>query len=189
VREQKIFGVDQKKMAAVGLVPGEWMCELKRRFFADWQDSSPLKVVRCREEGINEAYDDDAAILYSRIAQEFSSASIGYLTDIGFTAENRAQAERFLAGVTLLVGECAFLRDDLGKARSSHHLCTSDLNALLDRIRPRYFLPIHLSKTYLGRSAELYAELSPPPGTTIIRLPEHLIPRPLYSCDALPLYR
>lgn len=35
-----------------------------------------------------------------------------------------------------------------------------DVNALLEQIQPRYFLPIHLSKTYLGRSDELYRELS-----------------------------
>lgn len=189
VGEQKIFGVDRQRMAALRLAPGAWMCELKRRFFTDWQDDTPLRVLRNDDNGAEEEIEEDAAPLYRQIAQEHPSASIGYLTDIGLTAENRAGAERFLAGVTLLVAECAFLRDDRDKACSSHHLCTDDLNAILQRIRPRLFLPIHLSKTYLGRSNELYAELSPPQGTTVLRLPEHLIPRPLYSCDAMPLYR
>jgi len=87
------------------------------------------------------------------------------------------------------VAECAFLRADLSKARSSYHLCTKDVNTLLALIKPRYFLPIHLSKTYLGRSSELYAELSPPPGSSILQLPEHLTPRPIFSRDAMPLYR
>lgn len=189
VRERKIFGVDAQKMAGLGLVPGGWMCDLKRRFFTDWQDATPFQVDRVRADGGIECTLEDAATLYRSIADEVASASIGYLTDIGFTAENRSQAERFLDGVDLLVAECTFLRNDREKARSSNHLCTDDLNDLLDRIRPRLFLPIHLSKTYLGRSSELFPELSPPAGTTVLRLPEHLTPQPLYSCNALPLYR
>jgi len=189
VRERKIFGVDLEKMASLGLVQGDWLCELKKRFFTDWPGSGPLKVLRKlhgveREESVADARD-----LYAEICAERSSASIGYLTDIGFHPENCAKVVRFLAGVSLLVAECAFLRADLPKARSSYHLCTADVNALLEQIQPRYFLPMHLSKTYLGRSSELYAELSPPPGSSILQMPEHLSPRPVFSRDALPLYR
>ncbi|GAM10395.1 ribonuclease Z [Geobacter sp. OR-1] len=189
VVEQKIFQVDPQKMAALGLIPGEWMRELKRRFFEDWKDSGQLKVVRRVNDEVQEQLIEDAQGLYNKIQGEYSSASIGYLTDIGFLAGNREKAERLLNGVTLLVGECAFLQDDKHKARSSHHLCTADMNEMLEQIRPKYFLPVHLSKTYLGRSDELYAELSPPTGTTILRMPEHLTPMPLYSCDAMQLYR
>jgi len=189
VREQKIFGLDQQKMAGLGLVQGDWMRELKRRFFTDWQDTGPLVILRKLQGAVREEIIDDAGRLYHEIYGERSSATIGYLTDIGFHPENLEKAERFLARVTLLVGECAFLQDDLHKARSSHHLCTADVNAMLKRIRPRFFLPIHLSKTYRGRSNELYAELSPPPGTSILRTLEHLVPRPLFSSDGLQLYR
>jgi ribonuclease Z len=48
---------------------------------------------------------------------------------------------------------------------------------------------MHFSKTYLGRCPELYQELSPPPGTTVLRLPEHMTPRPIYAGEAVPLYR
>jgi ribonuclease Z len=187
VREQKLFSIDGRKMSALGLVAGNWLRELKRRFFADWPETGELQVLRGHGNGVREEAVSDAAGLYREICGENFPASIGYLTDVGFSAENRAAVERFLAGVTLLVGECAFLREDLHKARSSHHLCTDDVNALLDVLRPSLFLPMHLSKTYLGRSRELYAELVPPPGTILLHLPEHLTPRPLYSFEALQL--
>lgn len=189
VRERKIFGVDPEKMAGLGLVQGSWLCELKKRFFNDWPEGGPLKVLRKRSGLEREEIVADARGLYEEISAERSSASIGYLTDIGFHRENRDKAARFLAGVSLLVAECAFLQADLAKARSSHHLCTTDVNDLLEQIQPSFFLPIHLSKTYLGRSSELYTELSPPAGTGILRLPEHLTPRPIFSSAAMPLYR
>lgn len=189
VRESKIFGVSQQKMAKCGLVQGDWLCEVKRRFFADWQGGGPLTILRTLNGVERKETIADVRGLYEDICEERSSASIGYLTDIGFHPENAAKAERFLSRVTLLVGECAFLQGDQHKARASHHLCTTDVNALLGLIQPRYFLPVHLSKTYLGRSNELFAELSPPPGTSILRMPEHLTPKPLFSSDALQLYR
>jgi ribonuclease Z len=189
VRERKLFGVNLEKMAGLCLVQGDWLCELKRRFFTDWPETGPLRVLRKLHGEEREETVADARSLYQRIYAESSSASIGYLTDIGFHPDNADKAARFLAGVSLLVGECAFLQADLPKARSSCHLCTADLNALLERIQPRYFLPIHLSKTYLGRSDELYGELSPPPGTVILRMPEHLTLRPIFSAEAMQLYR
>lgn len=188
VNETKQFTVDQEKMAGLGLVPGEWLRELKRRFRDDWTKDGPLAVICRRGEETREEVIPRGEALFREIRQEQRLSSIGYLTDIGYTPENREKCVRFLSGVSLLVGECAFLAEDREKARSSHHLCTGDVNELLDLLRPRYYLPMHLSKSYLGESAKLYAELEPPPGTTVIRLPEHVVPRPLYSCE-VPLYR
>jgi len=188
VSEAKLFSVDEDKMAALGLVPGDWLRELKRYFSADWRTDRPLWVLRRQGEVEVEEPVASAAALYHSIRKEWEPSGIGYLTDIGFTEENREAAIRFLSGVTLLVGECAFLSEDRHKARTSLHLCTDDVNELLEVLRPRFFLPMHLSKTYLGRSSELYAELVPPQGTTILHLPEHVAPRPLFACE-VPLYR
>jgi hypothetical protein len=38
---------------------------------------------------------------------------------------------------------------------------------------------MHLSKTYLRHTADLYQELSPPAGTKVIRLPNHIVPEPV----------
>ena len=188
VNETKQFLVAQEKLAGLALVPGEWLRELKRRYRDDWAKDGPLTVVRRCGDGTLAETVPSGESLFRDIRQEQRLSSIGYLTDIGFTPENLASAVRFLSGVSLLIGECAFLAEDRDKARNSHHLCTADVNELLDLLRPGYFLPMHLSKSYLGRSDELYAELEPPPGTTILRLPEHVVPRPLYACH-VPLHR
>ena len=139
----------------------------------------PLRVLRRDGEIVREGMVDDAASLYNAIRRQHPPASIGYLTDIGFSPENRALVVEMLRGVTLLVCECAFLAGEEEKARNSWHLCTTDLNSLVDEIRPACLLPMHLSKGYLHRTMDLYQELNPPAGTVVIRLPNHIVPAPV----------
>ena len=126
-----------------------------------------------------EGHAPDAAALYERIRRPQRPASIGYLTDVGMTKENIEKAASLFSGVTLLVCECSYLAADREKARVSCHLCTEDVNRLAERLRPAFLLPMHLSKSYVGRSDLLYTELALPPGTTLLRLQEHVAPRPL----------
>jgi len=184
VWERKVFALDGTRLAALGLVAGDWLAELKRRFFEDWPESGPLRIARATGCGVREETIIDAEAFYRQIRAVPESPSLGYLTDWGWSAENLEKVRHFMAGVDLLVGECAFLRADESKARASRHLCTADWNLLLPELRPRAFLPMHLSKTYLGRSPELYQELAPPPETRILTLPEHLAPRPLQAHEA-----
>jgi ribonuclease Z len=42
---------------------------------------------------------------------------------------------------------------------------------------------MHLSKTYNGRCQQLYQELEMPPKVSLLKLPDHLLARPLLPCD------
>ena len=57
----------------------------------------------------------------------------------------------------------------------------------MERLRPPYVLPIHLSKSYSAHTDILYEELHAPPGVTIVRLPDHVAPRPLMAFEVPPL--
>jgi ribonuclease Z len=184
--ERPSFAVSESALDAQGLVRGPWLAELKKRFYRRFAEDRPLTVPVRRGEEVVEEQVDKPAELYRRILKRHPPASIAYLTDVGFTPGNIESITGLLKGATLLVSECAFLRQDQVKARNSCHLCTSDLNLLLDRLRPGYFLPMHLSKTYNGRSEQLYQELDLPQGVTLLKLPEHLLPRPLFPCDVPP---
>jgi ribonuclease Z len=184
VQETKLFNIDMEKLSSLGFAPGDWLRGMKRRFFMDWPEEGLLKVVREDNGIVREDAIEDAKGLYESISEKREAGSIGYLTDVAYSEENLAAIIPFLSGVRLLIGECAFLAGEEHKARSSSHLCTSDWNRLLCNLKPEYFLPMHLSKTYLGRSRELYEELRPPPGTTIIKLKEHLTLRPIFASQA-----
>jgi len=183
VLERPHYAIDPRLMEQQGLIPVEWIRDLKSRV---WKGrTEPRVVVPRREgEGVREETVDDPRSFYAGIEARQSCASIGYQCDVAWTAENREKIEAFLNGVTLLCAECTFLAADVAKARSSYHLCTEDLNELVFRLAPRFLLSMHLSKSYLLRTVDLYKELHPPQEiTTILPLPKHLVPEPVMVRD------
>lgn len=186
--ERPAFAIDEEKLTRLGLVKGEWLRLLKRKIHREEGDE-PLLVLRHDAAGMHEEFIADCRDLYTAIRKEYPCGSIGYMTDIGYSEENLNRVVALLNGVTLLVCECAFLGDHRDKARQSHHLCTLDLNLLVDRIRPQFILPMHLSKTHAGRSSTLYEQLELPPGVQLLRLPDRLTPRPLLLNEGMELLR
>ncbi len=176
--EEDIFSIDPQQLAAAGLVPGPWLRELKGRWKRGALGPDPLEVLRTTADGPQPVSMTDAAALYARLRADRPAASLGYATDIGFTAANRAGLRQLLANVSLLCCECTFLAADEHKARASHHLCSSDLNRLAADLQPKSLLPMHLSKAYAHTPLALYAELAPPEGTRLLRLPDYVTPRP-----------
>ncbi|HOP40354.1 MAG TPA: MBL fold metallo-hydrolase [Geobacteraceae bacterium] len=189
VSELPSFQVDEKKLLQAGMVRGDWLRTLKKHFYGKNRENEPLRVLRRKGTDTIEELVQYPEVLYEKIRGERKEASIGYLTDIGFTKENREKIENLMEGVTLLVCECSFLKEDEEKARISAHLCTSDVNILIDRIRPAFFLPIHLSKSYIHTWERLYEELEIPPGVTLVQLPKYLTPQPLLPCEARKIMR
>ena len=183
VTESAAFLLDKRKLHDEQLLPGPWLKELEKRFHTGCWDEGPLEVWRekdgkCAVEPIG-----NAEALYRRICRSTPPASIGYICDVGMTQDNLERIHDLMQGVTLLVSECTFLAADEAKARSSAHLCTTDLNSLSRQVKPDTLLPMHLSKAYLGDTRRLYAELDPPPGTRILCLPDYVTPRPLLPSE------
>lgn len=178
VNERPMFSVDPLRMEAAGIVPGGWIRDLKSRVWKG-RDGVDVAVPYRDGEGVRMVREDDPGALYEKICGEQQSTSVGYVTDVGWTPANVARMEGFLAGLTLLCAECTFLRSDVAKARASYHLCTADLNDLVARLTPKFLLPMHLSKSYLHHTVDLYRELNPPAGTSVIRMPNHIVPAPL----------
>lgn len=176
ITERPPFTIDPGRLEAAKLAPGEWIRDLKSRVWKGIEERS----VALEDGGEPVA---DPAALYESIRGETACASLGYLSDVGWTQENRAVMEEFLGGLTLLCAECTFLRGEVEKARTSYHLCSDDLNELTGKLAPRFLLPMHLSKSYLYRTVDLYGELCPPSGTTLLRLPNHIVPPPLMVED------
>ena len=182
--ERLSFNLDETRMERLGVVRGDWLRRLKRGFYGGFADKEPLLVTFRRGGGVVEEPVEDCRTLYESIRGEEAPAGIGYVTDIGATPENMEKVAAFMEGVTLLVCECTFLARDRDKARASFHLSTTDLNLLAERIRPGFVLPMHFSESYGGKSSLLYEELEMPPGVSLLRLPEHLTPRPLIAGEA-----
>ena len=185
VTEARSFLIDRRCLLAERLLPGPWLRELKKRFYDGFQATGPIEVWRDTGGGHRVERVEDAAALYRRICRVAAPASIGYLCDLGMTSENLDRVCDLMHGATLLVAECTFLAADQEKARTSAHLCTTDLNHISRQVRPDVLLPMHLSKSYIGDPQRLYSELVLPPGTRLLQLPDYLTPRPLLP-DELP---
>lgn len=189
VTEGEAFVLDDGRMAQAGVEKGNWLRTLERLFHTGDLGGTEVFYPGRTGDGVRECRAPDAGALYRSICKHDEPASIGYLTDIGFSPENLERLTGLLSGVTLLVCECAFLAADQGKARLARHLCTADVNLILDRLRPRYFLPMHFSKSYQGMgSAALYREIEAPPGVTVLRIPERLTPRPIMASEVPRLF-
>lgn len=187
INELPHFAIDYEKLEHLGIMPGEWIRDLKSRV---WKGKPEVEVkvkvkveVHKIEESQEKPYSKDPHVLYGIIRDERPCASIGYVCDVGWTVENVATMESLLKGVTLLCSDCTFLAEDRDKARASYHLCTQDLNELTERLTPRYLLPMHMSKSYLKKSFDIYNELRLPAGTVVLQLPKHIVPAPLMVRD------
>ncbi|RNC71814.1 MAG: MBL fold metallo-hydrolase [Desulfuromonadales bacterium] len=187
ITERPTFWIDGARLAEAGLVPGEWLREMKSRFYRGALEGAPLTVLRQRGERVVKEEVEDVSALFEAIRRVQEPASIGYMTDIGMSEENIAKVQELLTGVTLLICECSFLAEDVAKARISHHLCTTDVNMLARELRPGWLLPMHLSKSYNAKSPLLYREFALPPEVRLLRLPEHLTPCPLLPAEFPPL--
>ncbi|MBT1070213.1 MBL fold metallo-hydrolase [Pelotalea chapellei] len=235
IQEQPHFAIDYEKLDRLGIMPGEWIRDLKNRVWKGRSNvqveieveveqretensqekpcpdsllinsgcskivrsSLPEKAPRSRSSATAHKADfedggemavfqqpvKDPHALYGIIHDNRPCVSIGYVCDVGWTADNVAAMESLLKGVTLLCSDCTFLAEDRDKARASYHLCTRDLNELAELLAPGYLLPMHMSKSYLKKSFDIYNELRPPEGTKILRLPKHLVPAPLTVSD------
>ncbi len=184
VSERPSFLVDEKKLVQAGLVSGSWLGTLQRNLFGRKQGNKPLLVLRQRRNGVVTEAVEDQEGLYEKIRGERPEATVGYLTDIHFSKQNIEKVVKMMHGVTFFVCECSFLKGDKEKARDSAHLCSEDVNFLIDKLRPAFFLPMHLSKSYIHRWEELYDELNIPKGVTLLRLPKYMTPQPLLPCEA-----
>ncbi len=179
--EKPSFQVDNDRLEKAGLKKGPWLAELKNWFHQQRESEDLALEIETLDSGTIIFKDPDQ--LYQSIRKESTIYSIGYITDIGFTESNLRTVYEMFNDVTLLFCECTFLKEHQSRARESFHLCTDDLNRIIATINPRFFVPMHLSKTYINQSEEMYRQFKIPPRCKLIRLPLRVSAQPLLPAD------
>lgn len=181
--EKPIFLIDEDRIRQLDFAKGPWIRQLKQYFYSGQLPVPFLTIERPNGNLPVIIPKDKMEELYGQICKTQTVSSIAYLTDVGFNRKNIDQILQLFKGVTLLICECTYLSSQLEKARKSHHLCTSDLNVLIRELQPKYLLPMHLSKAYLGKTHLLYSELEIPNGCQLIKLPERITPQPITTAE------
>lgn len=181
IDERPAYRIDLDRLEQLQLLPGPWLGQLKQGFTAGGNFPERLSVQRSRGGQIETVDIDHPCELGALLMKPGKTHACGYISDVGFSPQNRVKIVELMSGVDLLVCECTFLSEAKTRARASWHLCSDDVNALLAELRPRYFLPMHLSRSYSRRAHELYRELQCPEDTKLLELPLQLTPRPLIA--------
>ncbi len=146
LEEKTHVNVWKNRLAEMGLPVGPWLNDLKR--------------------AVAEGVPDDAPI-HGRTLGELKPAleltpgqKIAYVTDIVYSAENEARVARLAADADLLFIESVFLSSEAEHAARKFHLTAEQAGRIARAARARNVVPFHFSPRYLGREAELRAEVA-----------------------------
>lgn len=156
--EKAHVNVWKNRLAEMGLAVGPWLRELKRAVAEDRADDTPIRVRWHDREGAHERH---VALgeLRARALQIVPGQRIAYVTDVRGTPENEARIARLAADADLLYIEAVFLAAEGAHAERKHHLTAAQAGRIARAARARNVVPFHFSPRYLGREAELRAEL------------------------------
>jgi ribonuclease Z len=137
VEEKDRIKVHAAQLAALGLAPGPRIAALKRRLLAGEEDPAPLAPAFERVRG----------------------KKIAYVTDVADHARNRERVARLAHGADVLFIESVFLDADAAHASRKQHLTARQAGEIARLAGARSVVPFHFSPRYVGREAELRAEL------------------------------
>jgi ribonuclease Z len=136
LEEKPRLKVRKDRLFALGLKPGAWLGELERA----------VAEGRAGSQG-------------AELIETLPGEKIAYVTDIRYTAENQARVARLAADADRLFIECVFLSSEADHAARKNHLTAAQAGTIARAARAKSVVPFHFSPRYLGREAELVAEL------------------------------
>jgi len=167
VREVEHLAVNKDRLARLGLVPGEWLGELKDAIRRGANPATPIEV-DCAD-GEREARRLEA--LEAELVVRGPGQVVAYLTDLAGTEANLDRASALVRDADLLVCEAVFLEEDRALAAARKHLTARQAGELARRAGAKRLAVFHFSSRYLGREDELAREASEGFGGALLALP------------------
>ena len=122
---------ERNRLAEMGLAVGPWLKDLKRAVQEDMPDDSPIRAYWHDRDGRHERL-LPLGELRARALQQVKGEKLCYATDLVYHAENEAR---------------------------KFHLTAEQAGRIARAARAKTVISIHFSPRYLGREAELRAEL------------------------------
>jgi len=166
LHETEHISVNKDRVLKMGLVPGEWLRELKhavRRCEAGEQE------IRAEtEDGVERIF--TLAELAAEIVLRSPGQRLAYLTDIRYTPANIEKAVELARDADLLVCETAFLDEDRALAHERFHLTARQAGELARAAGAKRLAPFHLSPRYQGREREVLDEAADAFGGPVLTL-------------------
>ena len=167
LREVEHLAVNKDRLARLGLVPGEWLRQLKDAIRRGEAPGTPIQIER--EDGRPEAR--PLGELEAELIVRGPGQTVAYLTDLAGSDANLERAASLARGADLLVCEAVFLEEDRALAASRKHLTARQAGELARRAGAKRLAVFHFSARYDGREDELVREASGGFGGALLSLP------------------
>lgn len=160
------LNVRKERLQALGLTPGPWLSELKRRVHAG-EETAVLTLPDGRREPVAEL----AEALLLRVP----GAKLAYATDLADTPENRRRLIALAAGAHTFICEASFRLEDAGQAERTGHLTTRACGEIARAAEAQRLVPFHFAHRYQADLEPGYREIEAV-FQRVVRLPGPLPP-------------
>ena len=155
VEERFHINIIKEGLKKLRLTPGPWLTEFKQALYARTDPATRFEI-RCPDHSVPHRY--ELGDLAEQIATITPGQKITYITDVAYTAANRAKIIAFASNSDHLFIEAAFLEEDHAIGREKFHLTARQAGELAAEAAARQFSIFHFSPRYLGRESLLYQE-------------------------------
>lgn len=155
LEEKAHVNVMKNRLDEMGLAVGPWLRELKRAILRGAPDDTPIRAM---------ARDNRCEIacrlgeLRGRAVHMVAGQKVCYVTDAGYTQENREKILTLATGADHLFIEAAFLDSEAERATARSHLTARQAGELARACAATRVTPFHFSPRYTGREQELRDE-------------------------------
>jgi ribonuclease Z len=166
LRETEHISVNKDRLMKMGLVPGEWLRDLKQAVRRVEPGDREIRA----DTGGGEGRTFTVAQLAGEIILRSPGQRLAYLTDIRYTPSNIEKAVELARDADLLVCEAAFLEEDRALAEERFHLTARQAGELARAAGAKRLAPFHISPRYQGRERELLDEASDAFGGPVLTL-------------------
>jgi len=144
------LNVRKERLGAMGLPPGPWLGELKRRIFAE-DLAAPIRLPDGRTE--------PAGALAGDLVIVTPGQKLVYATDLADTPENRGRLVALARGAHTFFCEAAFAAADSEQALHTQHLTARACGEIATAAGVERLVPFHFSRRYEEEPERVYDEV------------------------------
>ncbi len=164
--ETESFSVNKDRVRRLGLVPGEWLRELKLAAWNRLPAETPIDADT--ESGERKRF--LAGELIDEMLFPTPGQKLAYVTDTAYTPDNVDRIVELARNADLMICDAAFLHADRKLAEERMHLTARQAGEIARAAAARRLVPFHFSPRYSDRYAELTAEAAEAFGGPILTL-------------------
>ena len=154
LEESRHVEIDPVALRRLGLAPGPWLGELRRRLRGGDTPEGIARDLATPPEGRRPTPD----LLRQVVRRIGPGKRVAYAVDLAASDANRQALSRIAQGADLLYLEAAFGEDEAARAQATRHLTAVQAGALARQLQVKRLVPIHVSSRHHQEIARILAQ-------------------------------